>query len=224
MITARIQQIINYLNVSPRAFALKIGTSSQVLGAYLRGREPSYKVLRSIIETYGSISAEWLLTGKGTMLKGEPTLVKHVSDEQGVEIQSVPVYELRRFPSLKELFSNKPAAAEYISIPNLPKCDGAVYMRGDTMTPELKSGDIALYKEISGVPHSESFLFGQIYLVSFQVEADELILITYVDKGKTADTITLVNCNAKYPSKVIPIKAINALAVVKASIRYNAIA
>ena len=40
---------------------------------------------------------------------------------------------------------------DYISIPRLPKCDGAVYVTGDSMYPLLKSGDIVLYKEVSDI-------------------------------------------------------------------------
>lgn len=52
--------------------------------------------------------------------------------------------------SIVPLFQNsdeiKPI--DHISIPNLPKCDGAVYVAGDSMYPLLKSGDIVMYKEV----------------------------------------------------------------------------
>lgn len=69
MIAERLKQLVELKGISSRAFALSIGVSSQVFGKYLKDREPSYDTLRRIIETYDDISAEWLLTGKGEMLK-----------------------------------------------------------------------------------------------------------------------------------------------------------
>lgn len=63
--------MVELKGISARAFALSIGVSSQVFGKYLKDREPSYDTLRRIIETYDDISAEWLLTGKGEILKGD---------------------------------------------------------------------------------------------------------------------------------------------------------
>lgn len=47
---------------------------------------------------------------------------------------------------------------DYIHIPNLPRCDGAIYVVGDSMYPLLKSGDIVLYKQVSGIEN----IFGAI--------------------------------------------------------------
>lgn len=69
MISERLKQLVELKGISSRAFALNIGVSSQVFGKYLKDREPSYDTLRRIIETYDDISADWLLTGKGEMLK-----------------------------------------------------------------------------------------------------------------------------------------------------------
>lgn len=69
MIAERLRQLVDFKGKSSRDFALKIGSSSQVFGKYLQGRSPSYEVLNCIIETFDDISAEWLLTGKGEMIK-----------------------------------------------------------------------------------------------------------------------------------------------------------
>jgi transcriptional regulator with XRE-family HTH domain len=67
----RLSQIVKYKGVTPRSFALKIGTSSQVFGNYLSGRDPSFEVLSKIVETFDDINPTWLLTGKGPMIRPE---------------------------------------------------------------------------------------------------------------------------------------------------------
>ena len=69
MISDRLNKIVEYKGISARSFALKIGVSSQVFGRYLKDREPSFDVLKGIVETFGDISPEWLLTGKGSMTR-----------------------------------------------------------------------------------------------------------------------------------------------------------
>ena len=67
----RLEKIADYYNLNKSSFANKIGIPSQTLGNYFNGREPDVKTIRLIIETFVDINAEWLITGKGEMLKKE---------------------------------------------------------------------------------------------------------------------------------------------------------
>lgn len=71
MICERLNIIVNYQGLTPRAFALKIGVSPQRFGNYLKDRDPDYATLKKIVETFIDVSPEWLLTGKGEMLKAK---------------------------------------------------------------------------------------------------------------------------------------------------------
>jgi len=75
-ISDRIQYIIdNQHNGVRKRFAERIGFSPQVIANIVSGRKskPSFDVLNSIISTNDDISAYWLLTGKGEMLKNTVT-------------------------------------------------------------------------------------------------------------------------------------------------------
>lgn len=68
-INGRIREFINYLDITDSAFAKKIGVTQSVIASmFLRGTEPSAKVISSILAVFDDISAEWLLRGKGEML------------------------------------------------------------------------------------------------------------------------------------------------------------
>ena len=56
--------------------------------------------------------------------------------------QQIPLYDLEATAGLVPLFTESAnnIPLDYITIPNLPKCDGAIYVTGDSMYPLLKSG------------------------------------------------------------------------------------
>ncbi len=137
-----------------------------------------------------------------------------------VGLQSVPLYELDATAGLVTLFAEatRPEPISHLQIPDLPPCDGAVYVRGDSMYPLLKSGDIILYKEIK---NTTSLLWGEMYLLSFELEGDSYITIKYVQKSDTEGCVRLVSHNSYYHPQDIPRDSIRAMALVKASVRFN---
>ena len=72
-IIERINKIINYKKMSPRAFSKIIDFNYSTLNSYLSGRRSSidYTLIEKIIFTFDDISSDWILTGRGNMLKEE---------------------------------------------------------------------------------------------------------------------------------------------------------
>lgn len=172
------------------------------------------------------ISLNWLLKNEGVMisLEGEmlkssvPAVAHHTDEAPQIGDQAIALYDFPR-GNLAGFFTNLPQPVDKFMIPNMPKCDGAVYMRGETMRPALNGGDIALYKQIN--VNLDNILFGNMYLLSFEVDDDEHIVINYIQPSESADSIKLVNENSYYPPMDIPMSAVKAMAIIKASIRYN---
>lgn len=169
------------------------------------------------------ISAEWLLTGEGDMLvkKEENIQLIHnpIYPDKQIEDQDVFLYDIYAAANLKTLFLNKDQnILGKISIPNIPACDGAVYINGDSMYPLLKSGDIIAYKEIRSL---ENILYGEMYLISFDIDGDEFLTVKYINRSELEGCIKLVSYNSHHDPKDIPLKSINALGLVKLSIRKN---
>ena len=141
--------------------------------------------------------------------------------DRRIDLQNVPLYELDASAGLVALFAdhNRPTPISHIQIPNLPPCDGAVYVRGDSMYPLLKSGDIVLYKEIPN--GSQGILWGEMYLLSFTIDGESYISIKYIQKADDDRFVRLVSHNPHHSPKDIPADSIQALALIKASIRFN---
>ena len=146
----------------------------------------------------------------------KPKYIERI-DEEGI----INLYDIEAAANLKSLLVNKDQnILGKISIPNIPKCDGAVYVKGDSMYPLLKSGDIIAYKEVP--VEIQHIFYGEMYLVSIDVEGEEYLTVKYINQSeKGGDWIKLVSYNQHHQPKDFPLASVKALALVKLSIRMN---
>ena len=200
---------------------------------YKRSADLGEGMLVKVLENCPDISPAWLLTGQGNMVRD--TKVSESAAEYGVSVihtpkhteairdqQVVYLYDIEATAGLRAIMDNKSQnIIDTIRIPNLPKCDGAIHVVGDSMYPILKSGDIVLYKEVTNMA---DIFWGEMYLLSIAVDDEEYITVKYLqrsDEGK--DYVRLVSHNQHHSPKDIPTSSITALAIVKASVRLNTI-
>ena len=229
-ITMRIKALIDKKEVSPSAFAKLIGFSQSNLSKVLRGdRNVPSNLISAICDNLG-VSYNWLVNGEGDMLKGEPhvsevTEVKSLSNLKSSEVkkdeQMVNLYDFEASAGLRSLLDNNHAnIIDFIRIPNLPKCDGAIHIVGDSMYPLLKSGDIVLYKEMP--VDMQHLFYGEMYLISYIIEGAAYVVVKYINRSPQGEPyITLVSQNPHHADRDIDFRTVNALALVKASIRIN---
>lgn len=226
-INERLDKVIKALfNGNKRAFAQCVGISATVVENVVGTRKgkPSYDVLEKICAK-ANISAEWLITGQGNMQRqAEATVIQEqfpLRTDHNIGLQSIPLYELDATAGLVSLFdtNRRQVPISHLQIPDLPPCDGALYVRGDSMYPLLKSGDIILYKEIPAA--ANNILWGEMYLLSFSLDGEDYITIKYIQKAEDAHFVRLVSHNPHHSPKEIPTDSIHALALVKASVRFN---
>lgn len=223
----RLQQFIDIKGISKYRFYHDTGLSN---GSLDKGENIGTDKCEKIIYAYPEINLDWLITGQGPMLK-EEALSSRISDRpkvqllhqppytEKVEDQEVILYDVNAAANLKTLFDNKSQnILGRIKIPDMPRCDGAVYVNGDSMYPLLKSGDIIAYKEVHNF---EYVIFGEMYLVSFGLDGDEYLTVKYVNKSDKENYIMLVSYNPHHHPMEIPISSINAIALIKFSIRKN---
>lgn len=221
--TERVREYLDYKGITKYKFCNDLGFSNKFLdNSSNMGTDKACKILHH----YPEINSEWLLTGNGPMIKGDDTSVMIMkNDRKTVDSihmsQEIPLYDLEAVAGLRELFnSGEPQRVlDTIKIPNLPKCDGAISVTGDSMYPLLKSGDIVLYKETE----FENIFFGEMYLLSVKLnDWEEYITVKYVQKSdQGTEYVKLVSQNSHHQPKDIHISKISALALIKASIRIN---
>ncbi|HAY3590623.1 peptidase S24 [Elizabethkingia anophelis] len=223
----RVKQYIDYKGLNNSSFEKKNELSNGYIATQLKRKaDLGEGILNKILDNCLDINAGWLLTGKGEMIKEENNGIKPINGNRKtksaiIDIQEVPFYDLEATAGLQELFdSGKPhKVLDTIKIPNLPKCDGAITVTGDSMYPLLKSGDMVLYKEIS----LDNIFFGEMYLLSVKIDHwEEYITVKYVQRSeKGEEYVKLVSQNSHHQPKDIKLNQISAIALVKASVRFN---
>jgi len=220
----RLKKVIDYYQENSNSFAMNLGLKANTKVRHvLNGRNGlSSNFAKKITEIYPEISYVWLLKGDGDMLNNNiQPLNKTKTTEKKLDDQEIPLYDIEVTAGVVTLFktpqNTKPI--DTIKIPNMPKCDGAVTVTGDSMYPLIKSGDIVFYKVIQDLP--QSIFFGNMYIVSMDIEGDELVMVKYIQKGKDENHLLLVSENQHHADKEIHIKCINGLALVKGNVRFN---
>lgn len=185
-----------------------------------------------LLEKLKDVDYNWLLTGKGEPVhrekycendpvKGEVEILHNSKTVEATDDRSVDLYDIAAAANLKTLLTDRHQyVVGKIIIPSIPKCDGAVYVSGDSMYPILKSGDIIGFKEISSMDY---LIYGEMYLISFHIDGDDYLAVKYVNKSDKPGFIRLVSYNPHHEPMDLPVTNIQAMAIVKFSVRKNMI-
>lgn len=86
-IVDRLNEIIVAEELSVAAFARRAGLGDQTLRGIVvqRRNKPGFDVLAKIVDAFPYVNAEWLLTGRGVMIK-VPSSVKPETDRLKIEL------------------------------------------------------------------------------------------------------------------------------------------
>lgn len=230
MVSERVGEYMAKKGISYYAFENSIGASrGSISKAVKEGKSIGSQVLEKIISVYTDLNPRWLLTGQGNIFVDNEEILNNkqiemyrLKTDSFVENQQIPLYDIEAVAGLVPLFQDSKSQdpIDHISIPHLPKCDGAVYVTGDSMYPLLKSGDIVLYKEIHDV--ANEIFWGEMYLLGIDMSGEEYVTVKYIQKSENPGCVRLVSQNKHHQDKDVELSKIKALALVKASIRINA--
>ena len=218
----RLKLIRKALGLTQDQLAQRLGVGKTALSMIETGKARLSARNRNILVQELNVNPTWLESGKGQMFNADPMLSASFGrgSEMAMPLQSVPLYSVEATAGLVPLFEQQEAYSpiNYIHIPNLPKCDGAVYVVGDSMYPLLKSGDIVLYKQLRDL---DDIFWGDMYLLSIDLDGEEYITVKYVQRSEREGYILLVSQNQHHADKDIEMSRVRAIALVKASIRMN---
>ena len=219
----RVKLIRKKLGMTQEQLAQRLGIGKAALSMIETGKTRLSSRNRNIMVQELNVNPEWLETGRGEMFNAEPDLTAYMHrTDNPLPLQSVPLYSVEGTAGLVPLFAEQARTKplNYIHIPNLPKCDGAIYIVGDSMYPLLKSGDIVLYKQLHDI---DNIFWGDMYLLSIDIDGEEYITVKYIQKSDRPGYVKLVSQNPHHADKEVEIGRIRAIALVKASIRMNSI-
>lgn len=236
LIKRNILEYLSFKGISRYEFYKKSGISRGTLDNTSGLTEDN---IGKVLAYCTDLSLVWMLTGEGEMLvnpdgDGYSTLnntglnvvrdgKSHYLPDQVASSLLIPLYAAREAPeivSLMQVHEREQAVEDYLIIPGVSACDGAVYCTVDNMQPILKPGDIVVYKVIDDEEYS--WMWDEMYLLVVEIEGSKTILLNYVRKSEKGEAfIALSNPGGQQPERDIHLSEILAFAIVKASIRIN---
>ena len=218
----RLKLIRKTLGLTQEQLAQRLGVGKTALSMIETGKSRLSSRNRNILVQDLNVNPSWLESGRGEMFNADPALSASFGrgTEMTMPLQSVPLYSIEATAGLVPLFEQQEShnPINYIHIPNLPKCDGAVYVAGDSMYPLLKSGDIVLYKQLHDL---EDIFWGDMYLLSIDMDGEEYVTVKYIQRSEREGYVRLVSQNQHHAEKEVALSRIRAIALIKASIRMN---
>lgn len=220
----RLDEYMRFRGLNDNQVTVSAGLSVGLLNNARKGNyDLGKQAVKKILSFYQDLDEVWLITGKGSMLGQDDTISPantfQLKTDRQVELQEIPLYDLTATAGLVAIYNNMiPDPVDHLRVPNLPPVDGAVYVRGDSMSPLLKSGDIIIFKKVE--LSLDLILWGQIYLLSYAIGGDTFTVVKYVKRSQKEGYVQLVSANSFYDPQDIPASAITALALVKASITF----
>lgn len=160
-IYTRIKELVDYYSDGNNSkFAALIGSSEANIRNYIAGRQPKFDFISSIAQKF-EINYEWLLTGRGSMLKtefttptGELVTMKEGANklELPVKKNRIPFYDdVSTIGGLNDRVANvdPTAPTEWIDAGDwFPEATAAIRHYGDSMV-EYPSGSILALKRVN---------------------------------------------------------------------------
>ena len=193
-------------NLSKTDFYKKTGLSNGFLD---KGGSVTSANLETILNTFPEISLDWLVTGRGPMLRSD-TPVAQRTTEPGAGIPLIPIN------AMAGVFTGEQVVLElecdrYV-VPVFKDAEFLITVKGSSMVPKYNSGDIVACKRM---PLDTFFQWNKVYVL----DTEQGPLIKRVKKGSTEETLTIFSDNPSYEPFELPRTKIYHIALVVGVIR-----
>lgn len=221
----RLDMFLKFRNLNDNQVTINTGIGNGIIGKGRKRGSLSQDNISKLLLSFPELNANWLFTGNGEMLSDQiqvpVTNSFKLRTDTELDQQQVPLFEMEAAAgilSIENDVNKQVTPTGYLSIPNLPPCDGGIFVRGDSMYPLIKSGDVVLFKQTHNL---DWLIWGEMYMIAFALDGDDYIVVKYINKADDPDRIQLVSYNKHHAPMEIPLTSIRALALIKASVRYH---
>lgn len=217
-ILSRIKEFSEKENTPIGTIERSIGASKGVLSrAIASGTDVQSKWLEKIVENYPLISVNWLLTGKGEMLQSEydknQIPIAHKSQDSKSGIPLIPISAMAgAFTGDMQVLYHE---CETYDIPCFRDADFLISVKGDSMFPTYRSGDIVACRKL--IKDNLFFQWNKVYVL----DTDQGALIKRIKPGKDEENIMIVSDNESYDPFNLHISHIYNIALVIGLIRID---
>ncbi len=192
-------------NISKTDFYKKTGLSNGFLD---KGGSVTSANLETILNSFPEISLDWLVTGRGEMLRNELPVAHPAAVGEGIPL--IPI------DAMAGAFSGEQRVLElecdrYV-VPAFKEAEFLITVKGSSMIPKYNSGDIVACKRL---PIDTFFQWNKVYVL----DTEQGPLIKRVKQGTSPDTLTIHSDNPNYEPFELPRTCIYHIALVVGVIR-----
>lgn len=202
--------IEHYSNGNKAQFANLLGITPQGLSTWIKRESFDIELIFSKCE---GLSANWLLTGKGSMIKENKTAIPTATPAQNTT-DGIPLIP---FSAMAGALTDERTALEYecerYVVPAFKGADFLMPIKGTSMQPTYNSGDIVACQRVPMT--SIFFQWNKPYVL----DTAQGPLVKRVKPGSDQNHITLVSDNPDYDPFQLPLEQVNAVALVIGLIR-----
>ncbi len=180
----RIKELVTHFGDGANTvFANLVGVSEGNVRGYIKGVVPKQDFLEKVVRNC-EVNPRWLLTGEGSMLKGNDLPAK-VSYDPAV---GTPYYDVDFIGGFSEIFNSQTTVpACNVLVPGFEKASLWCNVTGHSMEPKINHGDIIALHECT----INDIQFGEIYAVVL----DTIRTIKILRRGSTPDKLLYVPIN-----------------------------
>ena len=226
-ILSRIEELSKHEGITIGALEKKIGASKGVLSrAISKGTDIQAKWIESLVENYPHYSTDWLLTGKGAMLK-TAAQEQHITTQQSTPMINIQTAQhvdniqkgipLIPFSAMAGALKGEVSVLEYecehYVVPAFRNADFLIPVSGDSMIPTYRSGDIVACQRIP-----MSSLFFQ-WNRPYVLDTEQGAIIKRIKPGSDKQHIRIISDNPDYDPFELPLTAIYSVGLVIGIIR-----
>lgn len=213
-ILTQIKKIAENEGIAITTLEKNLGASKGVLSrAINNGTDIQSKWIMAIVENYPQYNSEWLLTGKGNMIKENKTAIPTATPAQNTT-DGIPLIP---FSAMAGALTDERTALEYecerYVVPAFKGADFLMPIKGTSMQPTYNSGDIVACQRVPMT--SIFFQWNKPYVL----DTAQGPLVKRVKPGSDQNHITLVSDNPDYDPFQLPLEQVNAVALVIGLIR-----
>ena len=202
------QNILIYLDsigVSPYKFYQDTGITRGIL---TQDNGMSEDNTSKFLAYYQDVNPEWLLTGKGGMLKSESIIKADPKPEAAHKaIPLVPVNAVAGFGN-GDFTVMEYDIIQYYNVPDFKNADFLIPVTGSSMQPKYYGGDMLACRMIHSMSYFE---YGFPHVITIK---DRGTVVKRVFQGSEKNTLELRSDNPDYPPYEIPMEDIVNISIV----------
>ena len=200
--------IEHYSNGNKAQFASLLGITPQGLSTWIKRESFDIELIFSKCE---DVSAQWLLTGEGEMIKDDKREVAHQAENPKEGIPLIP------FSAMAGVLTGEQSALEYecerYVVPAFHNADFLMPVKGNSMTPTYISGDIVACQR---VPMTDIFFQ---WNKPYVLDTAQGAIIKRIKPGSDKEHVLIVSDNQQYNPFELSYSEIHAVALVIGIIR-----